>query len=561
MLLTLRISNFSVVEEAEVSFGPGLTALTGETGAGKSLLVDALGLLLGGRADGDGVRAGAEEASVEGLFACEGELQKRLEELGVPDLGDEVCLRRVIARSGRSRAYVNGTLVAVGALEKLMRGLVDVAGQHDQVGLLSGRRHLPLLDAFGAAEAQAVFRAAYTRFEEAERACRAVAEGEAQSKERRELLSFWLAELADLSPVVGEDVKLEVERRRLLGADRLCHATTQAGALLTQQDGSATELAGRVVQILYDAAKWDAGLGEWVEDLRVAVSSLEDAGRRLERYREGLEADPGRLVEIDERLEGLKRLCKKHQTDLAGLLEKAKSFGEERDRLQSREETLDVLSTERSRLEAVALAAARELSLVRARSAKGLAQRVEETLGRLGMPKARFSVALNARPAMGADGLEDGEFLFSANPGEPLRALGKVASGGEASRLLLALKHVLVEDGGRLYVMDEVDAGVSGATAEVVGRLLKEASRKRQVLCITHLPQVAAFADAHLRVEKSLSAARASSRVVPLETPARTEELARMLSGVKVTREALGAAGALLRAARPRSLPKGARVT
>lgn len=552
MLLGLRISNVAVIEEVEVSFGAGLTVLTGETGAGKSILVDALSLLLGGRADADVIRAGCEEASVEGVFARTPVLAARMEELGIPDLGDEVLVRRVVGRTGRGKAYVNGTLVTVGVLSRFIRGVVDIAGQHEHVSLFDAALHRTLLDRYGKlTDALAAYLQDYSALREVEGRMESLGGDEGKVRERVEFLRYQRDEIERLDPQEGEDARLDAERRRLAGAEKLKRHAAEAELLLSGEESSAMETVGRAMGLVNEATKYDATLGPVAQSLGTALSELEEAQRRLSRYVEGLESDPARLAEVDDRLDALKRLCRKHGTALDGVLKKRDELEAELSTLENRQDILEALSEERAAAEERARGSGAALSRARAACAVRFAAQVREGLGQLAMGKAGFEVRVTPTGLLRADGIDDVEFFFSANPGEPLRPLAKVASGGEASRLLLALKRALADsDGCGAYVLDEADSGVSGAIADVVGRMIKDVSSHRQVLCITHLPQVAAYADAHLLIRKSVRGERTVSEVLPLAPgEARTRELARMMSGMEVTREALGAAEALVRSA------------
>ncbi|TSC23593.1 DNA repair protein RecN [Corallococcus sp. Z5C101001] len=552
MLLGLRISNVAVIEEVEVAFGAGLTVLTGETGAGKSILVDALGLLLGGRADADVIRAGCEDAAVEGVFARTPVLGARLEELGLPDLGEEVLVRRVLGRTGRGKVYVNGALVTLGVLGKLTRGAVDIAGQHEHVSLFDSGLHRVLLDKYGGLdEALAAYGREWANLREVDARMDALGGDDAKVRERAEFLRFQLDEITRLEPESGEDVKLDAERRRLGSAQKLKRQGAEAELLVAGEAPSAVEIVGRALGLVHEGVKCDATLAPVAQSLSTALSELEEAARRLNRYVEGLESDPGRLGEVEERLDALKRLCRKHGVTLDGVLQKRGELETELGTLENRREILEELNQERRRVEERARKAAQALSRARKASAGAFSQQVRDGLGGLAMGKAAFEVRVTPGEALRPDGLDEVEFFFSANPGEPARPLAKVASGGEASRLLLALKRALADsDACGCYVLDEADAGVSGAIADVVGRMIREVSSHRQVLCITHLPQVAAYADAHLLIRKSVKGERTVSQVLPLAAgPERTQELARMMSGVEVTREALGAAEALMRSA------------
>ncbi|HEX8438712.1 DNA repair protein RecN [Archangium sp.] len=562
MLLGLRISNVAVIEEVEVTFGAGLTVLTGETGAGKSILVDALGLLLGGRADADAIRAGCDEASVEGVFERTPVLAERMEELGLPDLGEEVLVRRVVGRNGRAKAYINGSLMTVGVLARFMRGAVDIAGQHEHVSLFDSGLHRALLDRYGRLEEQlAAYGRDYAAVAEVVSRMEALGGDESRLRERAEFLRFQLDEITRLDPESGEDTRLDAERRRLASSEKLKRQGSEAELLLGGEESSAVEKVGRALGLVNEATKCDASLAPVAEALGSALSELEEAQRRLSRYVEGLESDPARLGEVDDRLDALKRLCRKHATTLDGVLQKRDALETELSTLDNRQEVLEQLARERKAVEERARRSGEALSRARASCAVTFGTQVREGLGLLALGKAAFEVRVTPGTQLKSEGLDDVEFFFSANPGEPSRQLAKVASGGEASRLLLALKRALADsDGCGCYVLDEADSGVSGAIADVVGRMIKDVSGHRQVLCITHLPQVAAYADAHLLIRKGLKGERTVSEVVALEAGAqRTQELARMMSGVEVTREALGAAEALVRSAHRVSGPPRAR--
>jgi|APLak6261679142_1056127.scaffolds.fasta_scaffold00246_8 DNA repair protein RecN (Recombination protein N) len=560
MLITLRLKNFAVVEEAEVAFGAGLTVLTGETGAGKSILIDALSLLVGGRAESDVIRAGAEEAVIEGLFERTETLGARLEELGLPDDGPEVSIRRAFGRQGRGRVHVNGALVTVGVLQRLMKGQVDIAGQHEHMALLDAAQHLGLVDRFGAVgegEVMARYRDAWGRLRDTQARLQALGGDESQVAARIDFLTFQLEEIERVAPQPGEDLSLETERKRLSSSERLRHSVGNAEELVSTRDGSATELLGRAIQMVGEAERLDPTLEKVRGALITAQAELDEASRGLSRYLSALDSDPRRLEEVDERLDAIRRLCRKHAAPLEGVLSKRTALSAELEDLKHRAERRAEVEAERVKAEADALAAAKALTTSRQQVAGKLTEAVADGLTRLAMGRARFEVSFSP-VSLSASGADDVQFLFSANPGEAVRPLAKVASGGEASRVMLAMKAALAgSDACVCSVFDEADAGIGGAVADVVGRLIKDISGHRQVLCITHLPQVAAHADAHLRIEKGEVKGRTRSVVQSLEAgDERTHELARMLSGVEVTREALGAAEALLRSALRHVKPK-----
>ena len=372
----------------------------------------------------------------------------------------------------------------------------------------------------------------------------------AQVASRLEFLDFQLDEIASLAPTPGEDVALEAELKRLQSIDRLQRACSAAEDAI-DGEGGAVAIAGRALAALNEAEKLDIGVASARSNLTAALSELDSASRALSRYAGGLEADPGRMQEADERLDAIKRLCRKHQATLEGLMERKAQLQAERDELASRGERRRTLEVEAGALRERAYERAMVLRTARLKSARTLARAVKDGLIALAMPFASFEVQVDVGPLC-SSGVDQVAFFFSANAGEPPRPLHKVASGGEASRLLLAVKSALLDsDDDGVSVFDEADAGVGGAVADAVGLLLKKISGRRQVLCVTHLPQVAAWADQHLLVKKGVAKGRSRSRVEPLgDADEREHELARMLSGAQISREALGAARRLLKSAR-----------
>jgi DNA repair protein RecN (Recombination protein N) len=582
MLASLRIGGFAVVDQVEVRFGPGLNVLTGETGAGKSLLVNALHLVLGGRMSAEVLREGAEEASVEALFELPSEhpVFARLEAAGVPRApGGELLVRRSVSRSGRGRAFVNGSLVTVAMLEEAMRGLVDLSGQHEHVSLLDEDTHRAILAAFagrlgggpaGSGDGplerhRALFRelSALVRERDALRA------RDGERARQADWVAFQLQELDAADPKPGEDVGLEQERRVLAGGEKLREAAHGAEELVYGEAGSASERVGRAVRLLAEAAHTDPRLEGPLALLRSAAAELEEAGRELGRYGDALAGDPERLARVEERFELLRQLCRKHGGTLEAALARREEMRAELAGAAGSGERLAAIEKELVAREPALLRLAAELGRARREAAGAFARAVQAELEVLAMGRCRLEVdflpAEGGLPVGGAplgpDGAERARFRIAPNPGEPPRPLARIASGGELSRVLLAVKRALMRtDPVPTYVFDEVDSGIGGAVAEAVGRLLAEVSRGRQVLCVTHLPQVAAFADRHHRVEKRVAGGRTAVRVDPLDTDEeRRGEVARMLAGQTVTGSALDHAAALIAAARTPGPSRGRR--
>jgi len=573
MLTTLRISGFAIVDQVEVRFGPGLNVLTGETGAGKSILVNALHLVLGGRMSADVLREGADEAVVEAILELPPThpVFARLEAAGVPRPeprpGEpaELLVRRVAQRGGRGRAFVNGALCPVGVLEAAMKGVVDVSGQHEHVSLLDPATHLAVLDAFAGLDSApdgggdsplARYRASWSALAALVRDRDALAQDEGERARRADYLAFQLRELAAVDPKAGEDEALEAERRVLASAEKLREAARAAEALVYAEDGSASERLGEAVRTLGDAAGVDRRLEAPLGLLRSAAIEVEEAGRELSRYADAVGGDPDRLRAVEERVEALRAVARKHGGTLAAAVARRADMADELSRVSGGGERLAELAgqIEARGSEARNLAAA--LTRARSRGARAFCEAVRRELDGLAMGRCRLEVALPPADVgvpvgdgtLGPGGAEGAEILIAPNPGEPPRPLARIASGGELSRVLLAVKRALARrDPVDTYVFDEVDAGIGGAVAEAMGRVLSGVAQGRQVLCVTHLPQVAAFADRHHRVEKRLAAGRTHAVVTPLESEdERQREVARMVAGETVTASALEHARALI---------------
>jgi len=571
MLAALRIDSLAIIESLEVRFERGLNVLTGETGAGKSILIDALQLLLGGRADPGVIRAGCEEAVVEGLFVGDG-LAARARELGLPAAEDELLIRRTLSRGGRSKVHVNGSLATLSILATLTRGLVDLSGQHEHVSLLRRERHLDLLDDFGGSTGlRRRFEEAFSVLSHRIAERDALRRAEEEAARRRDYLAFQLREIDELEPEPGEEALLQEERQRLVGAERLQGAAQEVEDALVGGDDAMVDRLAQLVRRLEEAAAVDGRLAGLSEAAAGARAELEEVGRSLGRYAASIDGDPDRLEVVEERLEALRHLSRKHGGSLEEVLRRREEMRAELQGLERSEERMAELGQEIEESRRAALALAGQLTATRRKAAKALAGAVAPELARLGLESARLEVQLRAHernapdeakgeslsssrsgggsalpslppsdaPAPGEEvglgrrGAEEVEFLFCPNPGEEPKPLAKTASGGELSRVLLALKRALVQvDPVESYVFDEIDAGIGGATGVTVGRMLHEVARDRQVLCVTHLPQVAAFADVHLHVSKEVRGGRTHSRVEPLgDGVSRTRKLARMLAG------------------------------
>lgn len=562
MLLSLTIDNVVLIEHQVLELGPGFNVLTGETGAGKSMVVDALALVLGGRARPEIVRGGAREAEVAALFEIEAgsRVSAKLAAAGVPCDG-ELVVRRVVQAEGRSRAFLNGKVATAAQLADLGPDLCDIASQHESVSLTDPGTHLEYLDAYGKLETmrdalgEKVAELA-TVVKEMER----VREAERDRAEREDFLAFQLREIEELDPSVGEETELENERARLRHAEKLSNATAGAANRLYEGEDAVCDQLGRVSTDLDAAAAIDPSLAPLARSVDDARSELADVARALSRYASGIEANAERLVEVDDRWFRLQKLLRKHGPTTAELATYREELKRQVAELAGADQLRSELEERREACLAAVSAEARTLSRKRRDAASKLADAIGKELGGLGMGRARVVVDVSPAPAPNAgelppvdgarltsSGIDRVEFLIAPNKGEDPRPLRRIASGGELSRALLALKRVLAEKGpAGLYVFDEVDAGVSGAIAEVIGRAIADVARHRQVLCITHLPQIAALADAQYVVGKFEAKGRTTSSVRRLTEPERVDEIARMIGGVRIGDAARRAAVELL---------------
>jgi DNA repair protein RecN (Recombination protein N) len=552
VLTLLRISGFALIDELELPLGPGLTAVTGETGAGKSILVDALGLLRGGRAGADVIRTGRDEARVEAILELPtgSPTRARLVADG-REVEEGLVVRRVIARGGRGRAHLGGGLATAADLASTVAGLIDIASQHDQQSLTDPESQLAILDAF--AENQALrdeMTAAYAARAEAVAALAAFSADARARSEREDLLRFQLAELEAAGPAPGEDSALAAERERLKGAERFLAATARGEETLYAADGAVAERLASVAHELAPLAALDPALAPLVERLADAQAAIEDVARDLGRYARGIRSDPARLEEIEERLFLLQKLCRKHGGTVADLAAKQAALRAELAELGDFEEGLAARQAAAVEAEARATTAAAALGASRRQAAGSLEKKVNAVLRELGFVSARLPVAIEARE-LGPNGADRVRLLFAPNPGEEPRPLAKIASGGELSRVMLAVKQALARtDEVLTYVFDEVDAGIGGGTAEIIGRKLKRLAADRQVIVITHLPQVAAFADAHVRVTKTAARGKTRVEIARLDDTDRPGEIARMLAGAAPSAQATAHAEEMLRNAR-----------
>jgi len=547
MLRFLRVRNFALIDQLELTFEEGFNLLSGETGAGKFIIVDALGLLAGSKATTEMIRGGENRAIVEAIF--ETDVNDELERLGLDSESPEVIIRREISSGDRNRVYINNQPSTVSALRELAPCLLDIHGQHEQQTLLDNANQLGLIDTFADAITLASkVRALFLSIQAAESELSELAAEHARKMERLDLLSFQHDEIQKANPKPGETDHVRERLGVLANAGKLVDAAARGHEALYESETSVLSILSQTQRLLRDASQHDPRLQPIVEQAEAARIAIQDIAHFLRDYADNVDADPQELERLQVRLSELERLHRKYGRDLLEHLQKVRremdSIGLTETKKGELQEKITALTGEYS-------AAAASLSKVRRTASKKLETTVERELKSLAMPHARFTIAWKDVVPGRASGLDSPELLISANPGEEPRPLERIASGGELSRIMLALRTVLAVDRThKTLVFDEIDAGIGGKTAETVGQKIKELSARYQVLCVTHLAQIAAFADYQYRIEKQVTNGRSVTRVDPLKGEGRVEELARMMSGSRVTEAARQHVKELLRAAK-----------
>jgi DNA repair protein RecN (Recombination protein N) len=547
MLRFLRIRNFALIDQLELHFEEGFNLLSGETGAGKSIIVDALGLLTGSKASAEMVRTSENRAIVEAIF--EMDLRSDLDRLGLDAEGAEIIIRREISSDERNRVYVNNQPTTVSALRELAPLLLDIHGQHEQQTLLDHSSQLALIDAY--AESTTLASKARQLFTAAERAEAELAEltaEHARKLERLDLLTFQHDEIQKADPKPGETESTRLRLNVLSNAGKLLEAAARGYESFYESEASVLSAIAQSGRAIRDAAQHDSRLQPIAEQIETARISIQDIAYALRDYAGQIEADPRELERVQTRLAELERLHRKYGPDL---LEHVHKVRREMDSIGLTETKKEELQAEISSIRQQYAETTLQLSKKRRAASKKLEAAVEQELRSLAMPQARFTVAWTDVSPGRASGIDRPELLISANPGEELRALEKIASGGELSRVMLALRTVLaVDDTRKTLVFDEVDAGIGGKAAETVGQKLKELSSRYQIFCVTHLAQIAAFADHQYRIDKLILNGRSVTRVEALTGEARIEELVRMMTGSRVTDAARAHVKELLKAVR-----------
>ena len=551
MIDHLRIENVALIDEVEVTFAPGLNVLTGETGAGKSILVDSINFMLGGKATRELVRTGASFAFVEGILECTDPFVKAgLSEFGVDTEDGQIVLSRMMqVDTGKSICKINGRTVTVGMLKEVSSLLVDVHGQHEHQSLLDSAKQMRLLDQFCGAELEdlkAILADRLKKYRETDRAIKNIAGIGNQRDAQIEMWRFQLAEIEKAALKPGEEETLTEKRDRLNSLDKLQKNAAGALELLNRSDNfqlCAVDQMSRTSGMIAELARIDAAREPLLSQAIEASQLLQDIVAHLRDYIDELDADPNELEKLESRLDVIYRIKKKYGGDVDFVLRKKQELQENLDNLENSEAEIARLKQVRRKIVTEITTVCDQIHALRNAAAEKVASGISDVLADLGMKNARFFVDIQRRTAFGPDGNDAVEFMISPNPGEPEKPLKRIASGGEMSRIMLAIKTVLADaDNMDTVIFDEVDTGVSGRTAQQVAEKLMGISRRRQILCITHLPQIAAMADTHFLIEKSVQDRRTVTRVFPLENEAMTGELARLIGGAQITEATMAAA-------------------
>ena len=553
MLEHLHIRNVALIKESEISFGDGLNILTGETGAGKSMIIDSLQFALGGRAGKDFLRHGEKQAAVEALFSVQSQaLTEKLAENGiVPEEDGTLLITRTLSEAGKSVCRINGSTVTVGMLKEIAEDMIDIYGQHEHQSLLNPVKHIRLLDRFcgaGFGEAMEEYKNSRQRLKDLEKQLTILIGDESQREQRMDMLLFQKEEIEAAELQEGEEDALLEQKKRLSSMERLIRLTGESVTLLSDGDDrapSACDQLGDALAKLREAAEYDAALSPLADALADGYAAVEDCARELKREAEKQEADPEELERIEERLQLFYKLKRKYGGSIEAVLEFYEKAVQELEFLSNSSEKAAELSAKKAAEEKRLSALAETLTARRRATAEQVEEQIETALHDMEMKHARFHIQIEEKADWGADGKDKVEFLISANAGEPLKPLAKIASGGEMSRVMLALKTVLVDaDEIGTFIFDEIDTGVSGRTARRVGEKMRFLGGKRQLLCITHLPQIAAMADNHFLIEKESDAGETVTRVTALDEEGAVREVARLMNDV--TETTLAAARELL---------------
>ena len=552
MLKELRIKNYAIIDELSIDFKAGLNILTGETGAGKSIIIESLGLILGERASDESIRSGEDSASVEAVYDISRvkNIKEKLSESGIETENNELIIRRQISRSGKNRSYINNSAVNLSLLKDIGDMLVDIHGQHEHQTLLHPENHSIVLDLFGnTLPFREKCRENYSNLQNLQREVNELINKERERVQKIDLLNFQKEEIDKAELKIGEDDDLKNEKNLLQNAERLHRYATESYEALYSTEGSVIEKLNSVITNITEINKIDSSAGKILDDGKEALFEIEDIASRIRDYTGKIEFNPDRLSEIDDRLAEITALKRKYGTNIEDVLTYRKKIDEDLEILSKSQERMDGLSAEIEKLKKEMEDVSMELAKEREKAADRFESMIEKELKELKMEKVRFKVNFSYEEddtsfikykgksvKLFPEGIGKIEFFFSPNIGEDLKPLSKIASGGELSRVMLSIKNILTnKDSIPVLIFDEVDAGIGGGVAEIVGEKLKKVSKGRQVFCITHLPQIASRADTHFQIAKKTSNNRTITSIKELKGEERVEEIARMAGGKVIT--------------------------
>ncbi|MEE8298677.1 MAG: DNA repair protein RecN [Thermodesulfobacteriota bacterium] len=550
MILALTLKNFTIIEDLSVGFSSGLNIITGETGAGKSVIVDAINIILGDKASPDNIKSGKEEAHIEALFDISSDevIQERLKSSGFDISSGELLIKRVIYPNARSRVFINGSLSTLTLLSTITQGLVDIFNQHEHQSLLKEENHLKILDNFGeTANEVSRLREQYQNYLETKKELDDLIQSQKDRFEKEDYLKYQLSEIDGAELQLGEDEKLEAEKLKLINTERLNSTTQGAYDILYESESSILGSLQRVSDDLLNSGKIDSTLGDIGQSIEKGRLQIQDAAFSLRDYNSELTHDSGRLDIVEDRIHLIGDLKRKYGESVSQIILKRDEIEKELNNIEHFDERVKSLSSESQMLMDELLSLAGKISKKRKQSSKKLTSVLEKELNEVGIKGGQFHIEFTDKE-ISSNGVDDISFLFSANPDEKPKPLTKVASGGELSRIMLVLKEVIARaEGGSVIIFDEADSGVGGAVAEAVGQKIRKLSQSYQVICITHLPQVAKFADSHLAVSKTHNDNKTQVTIKSLEGDERVVELARMIGGFNITQKTIDAAYEMLK--------------
>ena len=550
MLLGLTLKNFTIIEDLSIGLSPGLDIITGETGAGKSVIVDAINIILGDKASPENIKTGKEEAHIEALFDISNNIaiKERLRNSGFDTTSGELLIKRVIHRSARSRVFINGSLSTLTLLSTITKGLVDIFSQHEHQSLLREDNHMKILDEFGKSADEALaLRDKFQGYLVIKKELEDLKQSKKDKVEKEDYLKYQLNEIDNAELAIGEDEKLEEEKLKIVNSERLQSLSSSAYETLYEKENSVLGILQKLSNDFKETAKIDPKLNEIEESIEKGMLQLQEAAFSIRDYTSQLSSDSGTLEVIEDRIHLINDLKRKYGDTVSEIIKKRDEIEKEVNNIEHFDERVRSLTEESDNLMNELLKSAKILSKKRKQSSKKLTETLQEELKEVGIQGGNFHIQFNDKQ-ISSNGIDDVSFLFSANSDEDPKPLTKFASGGELSRIMLVLKEVIARvEGGSVIIFDEADSGVGGAIAEAVGQKIRNLSKSYQVICITHLPQVAKFADSHLTVSKTHEDNKTQVTIKSLVGNERVVELARMIGGFNITRKTLDAAQEMLK--------------